>query len=160
MQTWNDLQTGLLQVKQQHVAANTTMQAVYPTNSNTASNQLRGNVVNSNGEPVPFARVDLNRDSRRVSTINGDANGEFVYYSADTCFELQILLARWLFCAGMPPSVQTPRTPLFCKGQLTVAPLAEDVVVTSIGQKRKQPTARPKPHWASPLAASNPLRIM
>jgi hypothetical protein len=104
-------------------------------NSRAASNQLRGNVVNSNGEPVPFAKVDLNRNSRRVSTINGDANGQIVYYSADTSLNANIV-ADGYSARNATISSNTTNTIVLQRADNSSS-LAEEV---AIGQKRKQST--------------------
>jgi|GEM_PF-2043385 len=104
-----------------------------------ASNELRGSVVNTNGEPVPFARVNLNRDARSFGTINSDANGNFRYRALDTIMNAEVA-ANGYAIQNATINANTANTIVLQRSN--EQSLAETVVTENIGRKKEQKTTQ------------------
>lgn len=109
-------------------------------NTNNTANQLRGRVVNENGEGVPNAIVNLNNNNKRRYSNNAaisDANGYFDVQVADTSVNAEIAVLGYSQ-RNVNLTANRSNTIVLEKSNQT---LADEVVVTGIGTKRKQTAA-------------------
>ncbi|MBC7588424.1 MAG: carboxypeptidase regulatory-like domain-containing protein, partial [Chitinophagaceae bacterium] len=103
------------------------------TSNNQLTNELRGRVINTQGEGLPYATLNLNRENRRYQSMLSDANGNFNIPATDTMVNATVEVPGY---DQQNITLNASRNNTVVLGRRD-ATLSEEIVTTRIGTKKK-----------------------
>jgi TonB family protein len=116
--------------------------------------EMRGRVLNTNGEPLSYANVQVNGSNNYRAATYTDANGNFAVKAYDTTAVADVAIVGY---AQQNVNLSASRANTIVLQESNT--LAEEVVVTNLGkqrsasnaitQKEKNTTAQPEGGWQS-----------